>query len=297
MNKVIALLIVLFALTFNSSVAQTELQAGVQYQAGSSLKSTYFGVSTKIPNGIVAGYNEQEGKQVLGGGTPDGNVAFLMLFHYGLNAQTYQNVLLQPLPIGEINLQPVGNPQNLSVQTADLERGIVGQTVVLSGGNSSLLLIVFGTQGKESEIASLIASFRANTKFGKSLAGNGEAKARKDWTQLLTGKLLVRSAGTSANSQNGLGGSSSDTRMVLCSNQAFEYTQTSSISVSVPDSSLSDSSKEESQGRWALEYANQNGAILTLTDQSGMQRRMNLRIAGEFMVIDGQGWRISNAGC
>ena len=118
-----------------------------------------------------------------------------------------------------------------------------------------------------------------------------------DQLEPMTGKLLVRSAGTSANSQNGLGSSSSDTRMVLCSNQTFEYQHTSSISVSVPDSSLSDSSKEESQGRWALEYANQNGAILTLTDESGLQRRMNLRIAGEFVVIDGQGWRISNAGC
>ena len=297
MKKVIALLTVLLALIVSSGFAQSELQAGAQYLAGSSVKNTYFGVSTRIPNGITAGYSEQDGKQVLGGATPDGNVAFLMLFQYGVSTQAYQNLLLQPLPIGEINLRPVGNPQNLSVQTADLERGIVGQTVVLSSGNSSLLLIVFGTQGKESEIASLIASFRASTKFGKSLAGNGEAKARKDWTQLLTGKLLVRSAGTSANSQNGLGSSNSDTRMVLCSNQAFEYQRTSSISVSVPDSGLSDSSKEELQGRWTLEYANQNGAILTLTDESVSQRRMNLRIAGEFVVIDGQGWRIANAGC
>jgi hypothetical protein len=221
----------------------------------------------------------------------------LMLFQYGLNTKTHQNFLSRPLPIGQVNLQPTSSPQNLSVQTADLERGIVGQTVILSGGNTSLLLIVFGMQGKESEISNLVASFRANTKFGKSLAGNGDAKARKNWTQLLTGKLLVRSAGTSSNSQNGLGSSSSDTRMVLCSNQVFEYNRTSSISISVPDSSLSDSSSDTSQGRWTLEYANQNGAILTLTDESGIQTRMNLHIAGEFVVIDGKGWRISNAGC
>ena len=113
----------------------------------------------------------------------------------------------------------------------------------------------------------------------------------------MTGKLLVRSAGTSANSQNGLGSSSSDTRLVLCSNQAFEYNRASSISISVSDSSLSEGSSQSSQGRWTLEYANQNGAILTLTDESGLQTRMNLRIAGEFVVINGQGWRISNAGC
>jgi hypothetical protein len=220
-----------------------------------------------------------------------------MLFQYGLNAQTYQNFLSQPLPIGQMNLLPTSSPQNLSVQTADLERGIIGQTVVLSGGNTSLLLIAFGTQGKESEIANVVASFRTNTKFGKSLAGNGDAKAHKDWTQLLTGKLLVRSAGTSSNSQNGSGSSSSDTRMVLCSNQAFEYNRTSSIAISVPDSSLSEGSNDTSQGRWTLEYANQNSAILTLTDESGIQTRMNLHIAGEFVVIDGQGWRISNAGC
>ena len=297
MKKAITLLTVLFALILNTSLAQTELQAGAQYTAGSSVKSTYFGISTRIPNGITAGYNEQDGQQVLGGGSADGNIAFLMLFQYGVDAQSYQNFLMQPLPIGEIHLQPTSISRNLSVQTADLERGIVGQTTVLSGGNSSLLLIVFGTQGKESEIASLTASLRASTKFGKSLAGNGEAKARKDWTQLLTGKLLVRSAGTSSNSQNGLGSTSSDTRMVLCSNQAFEYNRTSSISISVPDSSLSEGSSQSSQGRWTLEYANQNGAILTLTDESGLQTRMNLRIAGEFVVIDGQGWRISNAGC
>ena len=297
MKKVIALLTVFFALIANSSLAQTELQTGQKYRAGSSVKSTYFGVSTRIPNGIVTAYNEQDGKQVLGGGTPDGNIAFLMLFQYGVSTQAYQNFLLQPLPIGQVNLQPISSPQNLSVQTADLERGIVGQTTVLSGGNSSLLLIVFGTQGKESEVAKVVAAFRTNTKFGKSLAGNGDAEARKDWTQTLTGKLLVRSAGSSSNSQNGLGSSSSDTRMVLCSNQAFQSTHTSSISISVPDSSLSDSSSDTSQGRWTLEYANQNGAILTLTDESGLQTRMNLRIAGEFVVIDGKGWRISNAGC
>ena len=297
MKKVIALLTVFFALIANSSLAQTELQTGQKYRAGSSVKSTYFGVSTRIPNGIVTAYNEQDGKQVLGGGTPDGNIAFLMLFQYGVSTQAYQNFLLQPLPIGQVNLQPISSPQNLSVQTADLERGIVGQTTVLSGGNSSLLLIVFGTQGKESEVAKVVAAFRTNTKFGKSLAGNGDAEARKDWTQTLTGKLLVRSAGSSSNSQNGLGSSSSDTRMVLCSNQAFQSTHTSSISISVPDSSLSDSSSDTSQGRWTLEYANQTGAILTLTDESGLQTRMNLRIAGEFVVIDGKGWRISNAGC
>jgi hypothetical protein len=297
MKKVIALLTVFIVLIANPSFAQSELQAGQQYAAGSSVKSTYFGVSTRIPNGIMAAYNEQDGKQVLGGGTADGNVAFLMLFQYGLNAQTHQNFLSQPLPIGQVNLQPTSSPQNLSVQTADLERGIVGQTTVLSDGNSSLLLVVFGTRGKESEIANVIASFRANTKFGKSLAGNGDAKARKDWTQLLSGKLLVRSAGTSSNSQNGLGSSSSDTRMVLCRNQVFQYNHTSSISISVPDSSLSEGGRDESQGRWTLEYANQNGAILTLTDESGLQRRLNLRTAGEFVVIDGQGWQISNAGC
>jgi hypothetical protein len=297
MNNVIALLTVFFALMLNSSLAQTELQAGAQYQAGSSVKSTYFGVSTRIPNGIVAGYNEQEGKQVLGGGTPDGSIALLMLFQYGVNAQSYQQLLLQPLPIGEINLRAVSNPKNLSVQTADLERGIVGQTVILNGGNSSVVVIAFGMQGKESEITSLIASLRATTKFGKSLAGNGDAKARNGWTQLLTGKVLVRSVGTSSNSQNGLGSSSSDTRMVLCSNQAFEYSHTSSISISVPDSSLSEGGNDKSNGRWTLEYANQNGAILTLTDESGLQRRMNLRVSGAFLVIDGQGWRISSADC
>ena len=296
MKKVIALLM-LTVLIANSSLAQSGLQAGQQYTAGSSVKNTYFGVSTQIPNGIVAAYNEQEGRQVLGGGTPDGNVAFLMLFQYGVSTQSYQNFLLQPLPIGQVNLQPTSVPQNLSVRTADPERGIIGQTVVINGGGSSLLLIVFGTQGKESEIANVVASFRASTKFGKSLAGNAEAKSRKDWTQLLSGKLLVRSSGSSSNSQNGLGSSSSDTRMVLCGNQAFEYSRTSTVSISVPDSSLSEGSKEESQGRWTLEYANQNGAILTLTDESGLQRRMNLRIAGEFVVIDGQGWRISNAAC
>jgi hypothetical protein len=297
MKNLIALLTMLFSLIANSSLAQSELQAGQKYAAGSSVKSTYFGISTRIPNRITAAYNEQEGKQVLGGGTPEGNVAFLMLFQYGLNAQSYQHFLSHPLPIGQVNLQPVSDPQSLSVQTADLERGIVGQTVVITGGNTSLLLIVFGMQGKEFEIANVIAAFRTNTKFGKSLAGNGDTKARKDWTQLLTGKLLVRSADTSSNSQNGLGSSSSDTRMALCSNQAFQYNRTSSISISVPDSSLSDSSSDTSQGRWTLEYANQNSAILTLTDESGLQTRMNLRIAGGFVVIDGQGWRISNTSC
>jgi hypothetical protein len=297
MKNVFALIAIVCALILNSSVAQSELQAGQQYKAGSSLKSTYFGFSLKIPNGVVAAFVDQDGRQALAGGTPDGNLAFLMIFQHGVSPQTYNNLLAQPMPLGQVTLQPTSVPSNQSVQTADLERGITGQTTVLGGANSSLLLIVFAAQGNEMQVSGFVNSFKASTKFGKSLAGAGDAKARKNWTQLLTGKLLIRSAGTSSNSQNGMGSSSSDTRMVLCSNQAFEYNHTSSISISVPDSSLSEGSKDESQGRWVLEYANQNGAILTLTDESGLQRRMNLRIAGEFVVIDGQGWRISNAEC
>jgi hypothetical protein len=303
MKNLIALLTVLFALNFNSSFAQTqlqtELQAGQKYQAGLSLKSTYFGVSTKIPNGIVASFAEEEGRQVLAGGTPDGNLIFMMVFQYGISAQTYNTLLAQPMPLGQITLQPTSTPNKQSVQTADLEKGITGQTTVLGGANSSLLLIAFALQGNEAQVSGLINSFRANTKFGKSLAGNGDAKTTQALTQFLSGKLLVRSAGTSNNSVNGLGSSSNESRMVLCSNQTFESNSTSSISISVPDSSVLNSGTESSQGRWVIEFANQNGAILTLTDQSGIQRRMRVRVVGgnEFVRLNEAAWRVYKADC
>jgi hypothetical protein len=299
MKNVIALLTMLFALNFNSSFAQTELQAGQKYQAGSSLKSTYFGVSTKIPNGIVASFAEEDGRQALAGGTPDGNLIFLMVFQYGLSAQTYDNVLSQPMPLGQITLQPTSAPNKQSVQTADLEKGIVGQTTVLGGANSSLLLIAFAMQGNEAQVSGLVNAFRANTKFGKGLAGNGDVKGAQELTRFLSGKLLVRSAGSSNNSVNGLGSSSNESRMALCSNQTFESNSTSSISISVPDSSVLDSSTESSQGRWVIEYVNQNGAILTLTDQSGLQRRMRVRVVGgnEFVRLNEAAWRVYKADC
>jgi hypothetical protein len=299
MKNLIALLTVLFALILNSSFAQTELQAGQKYQAGSSLKSTYFGVSTKIPNGMVATFNEADGRQALGGGTPDGNLIFLMIFQHGVSAQTYDNLLSQPMPLGQITLQPTSAPNKQNVQTADLEKGITGQTTVLGGANSSLLLIAFTLQGNEAQVSGLVNSFRANTKFGKSMAGNGDAKTTQALTQFLSGKLLVRSAGSSNNSVNGLGSSSNDSRMALCSNQSFESNSTSGISISVPDSSVSDSSTESSQGRWVVEFANQNGAILTLTDQSGIQRRMRVRVVGgnEFVRLNEAAWRVYKADC
>jgi hypothetical protein len=109
----------------------------------------------------------------------------------------------------------------------------------------------------------------------------------------------VRSASSSNNSVNGLGSSSNESRMALCSNQTFESNSTSSISISVPDSSVSEGSTESSQGRWMVEYANQNGAILTLTDQSGIQRRMSLRVVGgnEFVRLNEAAWRVFKADC
>jgi hypothetical protein len=304
MKKAIALLTVLLALIANSSFAQVgtqvaELQIGQKYQAGLSVKSTYFGVSTKIPNGIVATFTEQDGRQALGGGTPDGNVAFLMVFQHGVSAQTYNTLLAQPMPLGQITLQPTSAPNKQSVQTADPEKGITGQTTVLGGANSSLLLIVFAVQGNEAQVTGLINSLKTNTKFGKSLAGNGDVKAAQDLTLFLSGKLLVRSAGSSNNSVNGLGSSSNDSRMALCSNQTFESNSTSSISISVPDSSVSDSSTESSQGRWVIEYVNPKVAILTLTDQSGIQRRLTVRVVGgnEFVRLNEAAWRVYKADC
>jgi hypothetical protein len=307
MKNVIALLTVLFALSFNSSFVQAELQAGLQaelqagqkYQAGSSLKSTYFGVSTKIPKGMVATFTEADGRQALAGGSPDGSLIFLMIFQYGLNAQTYNSLLSQPMPLGQVTLQPTSAPNKQSVQTADLEKGIIGQTTVLGGANSSLLLIAFALQGNEAQVSGLVNAFRADTKFGKSLAGNGDAKTTQALTQFLSGKLLVRSAGTSNNSVNGLGSSSNDSRMVLCSDQTFESNNTSSISISVPDSSVSEGSTESSQGHWMVEFANQNGAILTLTDQSGIQRRMKVRVVGgnEFVRLNEAAWRVFKTDC
>jgi hypothetical protein len=299
MKTVLTLITIVCALTLNSSFAQSELQTGKQYAAGTNLKSSYFGVSTKVPNGIVASFAEEDGRQALAGGSLDGKLIFLMIFQYGVSAQTYDNLLSQPMPLGQVTLQPTSAPNKQSVQTADLEKGITGQTTVLGGANSSLLLIAFAMQGNEAQVTGLVNAFRANTKFGKSMAGNGDAKTTQALTQFLSGKLLVRSAGSSNNSVNGLGSSSNDSRMALCSNQTFESNSTSSISISVPDSSVSDSSTESSQGRWVVEFANQNGAILTLTDQSGIQRRMRVRVVGgnEFVRLNEAAWQVFKADC
>jgi hypothetical protein len=299
MKNLIALITIVCALLLSSSFAQSELQSGKQYAAGSSLKSTYFGISTKVPNGIVAAFTDQDGRQALGGGTPDGNLIFMMILQHGVSPQTYNTLLAQPIPLGQVNLQPTTDPSNLSVQTADPERGIIGQTTILGGANSSVILVAFAMQGNEAKVTSLVSAFRANTKFGTGLAGAGDAKTRKELTQFLSGKLLVRSGGTSNNSANGLGSSSNESRMAMCSNQTFESKSTSSISISVPDSSLSEGSSDTSQGRWVVEYANQKGAILTLTDQSGIQRRMTLRVVGgnEFVRLNGAAWRVFKAEC
>jgi hypothetical protein len=299
MKNVFAMITIVSALMLSSSFAQSELQTGKQYAAGSSLKSTYFGVSTKIPNGMVATFTEADGKQALGGGTPDGNLIFLMVFQYGVSAQTYNTLLSQPMPLGQVTLQPTSAPNKQSVQTADLEKGIIGQTTVLGGANSSLLLIAFALQGNEAQVSGLVNAFRANTKFGKSMAGNGDAKTTKDLTQFLKGKLLVRSAGTSNNSVNGLGSTTNESRMAFCSNQTFESNSISGISISVPGADASDSGSESSQGRWVIEFANQNGAILTLTDQSGIQRRMKVRVVGgnEFVRLNEAAWQVGQAGC
>ena len=287
-----------------SAFAQQELIGGQQYASGSSLKSTYFGVTLRTPTGFTAAFADQNGSAILAFNAED--IGIIAIFQYGANRAEYLRLLSQPFPISaQLTLQPVTEPleqgTTLSV-TYSSDAGVDGLGVALrSQTGSSLLVLGFGKSGLE-RLRKAVAAVTAQVVFTAPLAVRGTATLRQQWAQTLGSKLWSRSSSTGSNSVNGNASSNSLSQIALCADNRFEYKSQTSVSVSVPGgdfggASSSSSGGEELSGRWSLEFLSATGAVLALTDENGLQRRLVLAVRGNNLLIDNRVWTPSALGC
>lgn len=298
------LLACLIVLLIPSAFAQQELIGGQQYTSGSSVKSTYFGVTLRTPTGFTGAYSDQSGSSILA--LNSATIGIIAIFQHGANRAEYLRLLSQPFPVSaQLTLQPVSQAaeQGTTLTTTySSDAGVDGLGVALrSQTGSSLLVLGFGKSGLES-LRKAVAAVTAQVVFTAPLAMRGNATLRQQWAQTLGSKIWSRSSSTGSNSVNGSASSSSVTQLALCADKRFEYKSQTSVSVSVPGgdfggNSSSSNGGEELSGRWSLELLSATGAVLALTDENGLQRRYLLAVRGNNLLIDNRIWTPSALSC
>jgi hypothetical protein len=294
--------VLLLALTwfFTTAFAQSEMQNGAQYPSGWSLKSSYFGVQVKVPAGFTAVFQEANGAQLLTFAKP--GVAVVVVLQYGVTLLEYQRLMAQPFTVSaQLTLSPV---QEL-VQRGTVISAVFGSADGLAAAKIqgmanpngfSPALIALANAPDAALLEPSLAAILAALKTAKAQAITGEASTRAQWKNALAGRLLSRGGGSSNNSVNGSGSTSSETQLQLCGNGAFQFATTSSLSVSIPDGAgLSSIDKNQSFGRWNLELVTANSAVLVLTDETGLQRRLVLQVNQNNLLIDGAVFNLGNS--
>ena len=295
------LLVCLFVLLIPSAFAQQELIGGQQYASGSSLKSTYFGVTLRTPAGFTGAFSDQNGSAILAFNSA--TIAIIAIFQHGANRAEYLRLLSQPFPVSaQLTLQPISqvSEQGTTLSaTYSSDAGVDGLSVALrSQTGSSVLVLGFGKSGLEG-LRKAVAVVTAQVVFTTPLAVRGNATLRQQWAQTLGGKIWSRSSNTGSNSVNGSASTNSLTQLALCGNNRFEYKSQTSVSVSIPGDFGGSSSRggEELAGRWSLEFLSATGAVLALTDENGLQRRLLLAVRGNNLLIDNRVWMPSALSC
>jgi hypothetical protein len=297
------LLIVLTALFSSFAAAQQELRQNVQYPAGSSLKSSYFGVSLSVPAGFVAGFTDN-GTQALALAQPGQDLVIVAILQHGVTKAEYTRTLSQPLPLSsDLTLRPTAQPReqgNTLSNVYSSDNGASAWILAVRGQTgSSVLVMGIAFPGLESAMQQGVQRLVSSLKFGSAQATQGNSSLRARWTSLLSGKSFGLNSGSSSNSVNGNANSSSTTQLTLCRDNAFEFFSKSGVFVSVPGfgGDASSVSEDRFNGRWSLEFVTDSSVVLALTDETGLQRRFVLTVRGDQLVVNGARWTARGAGC
>jgi hypothetical protein len=299
-------LIVLIALFSSLAVAQQELRPNVQYPSGSSVKSSYFGVSLNIPAGFVGGFSD-DGMQALAVAQPGQNLVIVAILQHGVSRAEYMRTLSQPLPLSaELTLQPNAQPQEQGSSLSNAYssvNGVSARLVAIRGQTgSSVLVMGIAFPGLEGPMQQGVQRLVSSLKFVAPQAVQGSAQLRSQWTSLIAGRVWSSESGSFNSSVNGSGGTSSSTQVTLCQNKSFSILSQSSVFVSVPgfSGSGSDASSIDEnrfEGRWSLEFVTASSAVLALTDENGLQRRFVLTLRGNQVFSNNTPWTPRGAGC
>ena len=294
------------AFALGSGFAQSELKPNQQYQGGTRVQASNLGVSFMIPKGWIARYGQQDGAAVaiLGSNSIEG-VGLVIL----VGNQTAQHVTAllndaQDLGSGVVlELAGTVKQQGNRVTARYLNAEYVGRALGLIGSGKNHVVYFFaGPQKHEKTYTQLLEDLATSTRIVAPVTAKPQPAPpvatgpAKQWTQFLNGMMLRYLS--SYNSGGGSGGMSTDRTMHFCSDGSFAYLDSSLTTINVPGASASSGGNDRQVGRWRVESATQNSAVIVLSIQGGGEERIRVEYDGQKTFVNGQRWfRVESDAC
>lgn len=287
------------------AVAQAELRPNQQYQGGVQVRSSTLGISFTLPKGWLGAYKEESGQAVLVLGSNSVEGVGLVIF---MQDQTPAQVVAglneaQDLGAGVV-LELVGSvrTQGSRVTARYLNSQYVGRALALLGSRNHVVYFYAGPQKNEALYGQLLEGLASSTRFQAPVAARPQPAppaptgVARQWTQLLAGKMLKYFS--SYNSGGGGGGISEQRTLHLCSDGSFAYLDESLTTINVPGASASSGGNGRALGRWRIESATQNSAVLLLNVDGGGVERLRVEYDGDKTFLNGQRWfRVESDTC
>lgn len=287
------------------AVAQAELRPNQQYQGGVQVKSSALGISFSLPKGWLGAYREEGGQAVLvlGSNSVEG-VGLVILMKDQTPAQVVAGLNeAQDLGAGVV-LELVGSvrTQGSRVTARYLNSQYVGRALALLGSRNHVIYFYAGPQKNEALYGQLLEGLAGSTRFQAPVAARPQPAppaptgVARQWTQFLAGKMLRYFS--SYNSGGGSGGISEQRTLHLCSDGSFAYLDESLTTINVPGASASSGGNGRALGRWRIESATQNSAVLLLNVDGGEVERLRVEFDGDKTFLNGQRWfRVESDAC
>ncbi len=279
------------------AVAQVELKPNQRYQGGTQVKSSTLGIGFTLPRGWLGLYQEEGGQAVLVLGSDSVEGVGLVIFMKNQTPAQVAAVLDEAQDLGgNVVLQLVGSvrTQGSRVSARYLNSLYVGRALALLGSSNHVIYFYAGPQKNEALYAQLLEGLASSTRFQAPVAARPQpappapAGAERQWTQFLAGRMLKYFS--SYNSGGGGGGISEERTLHLCSDGSFAYLDESLTTLNVPGASASSGGSGRALGRWRIESATQNSAVLLLNVDGGGVERLRVEYDGEKTFLNGQRW-------
>ncbi|MCS7067076.1 MAG: hypothetical protein NZN28_00380 [Meiothermus sp.] len=279
------------------AAGQVELRPNQQYQGGAQVISSTLGIRFTLPKGWLGAFREEGGQAVLVLGSNSVEGVGLVIF---IKDQTPAQVVAalneaQDLGAGVV-LELVGSvrTQGSRVTARYLNSQYVGRALALLGSRNHVVYFYAGPQKNEALYGQLLEGLAGSTKFQAPVAARPQPAppaptgVTRQWTQLLAGKMLKYFS--SYNSGGGGGGISEQRTLHLCSDGSFAYLDESLTTINVPGASASSGGNGRVLGRWRIESATPNSAVLLLNVDGGGVERLRVEYEGDKTFLNGQRW-------
>lgn len=289
------------ALWTGTLLAQTELQPGQQYAAGSALKSSSLGIALTMPRDWLGAYR-QSGDQsvlVLGSNVVEGVGMAIMLRNQ--TPASISALMNDAQDLGDnvvLRLDGAVTTQAGRMSARYQNALYVGRALaVLGPRNTHVVYFYAGPRKNEAVYGQLLQNLAASTRFSEPVAAPVQAAApaqtaptgsNGDWQRFLAGMMLKYLS--SYNSGGGGGGMATERSMHFCSDGSFAYVGSSSMSIYVPGATAGGGGSRRDVGRWRVISSDQEQAEVLLVSDSGEEERLHISYDGQKTFVGNQRW-------